>query len=77
VTNSDEPSSSLGGPIRRRIFRWPLFCVLGVLHIGVLPLVLSEKRDDVLAVVAGFAYLTLAALDWRYPNARWRRSGSR
>ena len=55
---------------RRRIFRWPLFLALGLLHIGLLPLVLSEPGDDITARIAGLGYLTLAGLDRRYPAAR-------
>lgn len=51
----------------RRIFHWPLFVVLAVLHIGVLPLLLSERQDDVLSLCAGVAYLALAVADLRYP----------
>ncbi len=54
------------GGSRRRIFHWPLFGVLGVVHIVVLPLVLSEQSDDLVAILAGLAYLALAVLDWRH-----------
>jgi len=48
----------------RRVFHWPLFCILGVAHHAVLPQLASEHAD--VATVAGVAYLGLAAADWRY-----------
>jgi hypothetical protein len=48
----------------RRLFHWPLFCVLAAVHLTVLPLLLGEQ-DRVVAVVGGVAYLVLAALDRR------------
>jgi hypothetical protein len=48
----------------RRLFHWPLFCVLAAVHLTLLPLLLGED-DRVIAVVGGLAYLVLAALDWR------------
>jgi hypothetical protein len=49
----------------RRIINWRLFVALAVVHIVVLPLVLSEREDDVVSVLAGCAYLALAFADWR------------
>jgi hypothetical protein len=51
-------------PTWRRIFRWPLFSALAVVHLALLPLVLGED-DQVIAMVGGVAYLLLAAFDWR------------
>ena len=47
----------------RRFVWWPVFGALAVLHLVVLPLVLSEHEDDVLSVVAGVGYVVLAVLD--------------
>jgi hypothetical protein len=52
-------------PAWRRIFRWPLFTALAVVHLAVLPLVLGDRRDQVIAMLGGVAYLLLAALDRR------------
>lgn len=52
-------------PTWRRIFRWPLFCVLAAVHLALLPLVLGEASDQLIAMAGGVAYLALAALDWR------------
>jgi hypothetical protein len=49
----------------RRFFRWPLFVVLALVHLAVLPLVLGDGRDQAIAMLGGGAYLLLAALDWR------------
>jgi hypothetical protein len=49
----------------RRLFRWPLFMVLALVHLAVLPLVLGDGRDQAIAMLGGGAYLLLAALDWR------------
>ena len=50
----------------RRLVRWPTFAALAALHLLVLPLVLGEPGDRVLAVVAGLAYLGLALADRRW-----------
>ena len=47
----------------RRLVSWPVFAALAVLHLAVLPLVLSEHEDVVLSMVAGVGYALLAALD--------------
>lgn len=57
------------GPFWRRIFHWPLFCVLALVHITVLPLLLSERDDDVASIAAGLVYLAFAAADWRYNDS--------
>jgi hypothetical protein len=49
----------------RRIFRWPLFGVLAIVHLTLLPLVLADTNDRLIAMLGGVAYLVLAALDWR------------
>jgi hypothetical protein len=46
-----------------RVFRWPTFLGLAVVHAAVLPPLLSEHEDDVVALVAAGAYLLLAAVD--------------
>jgi hypothetical protein len=46
-----------------QLVHWPVFCALGVIHIVVLPLVLSEHEDEVVSIVAGGVYLALAAAD--------------
>lgn len=48
-----------------RIFHWPLFTVLAVFHLAVLPLLLSERSDVVVSTIAGLAYVALAAADYR------------
>ena len=48
----------------RRVVSWPVFASLAVLHLAVLPLLLSEPDDDVLSVVAGLGYVMLAAIDY-------------
>ncbi|HEY8544360.1 MAG TPA: hypothetical protein VIL36_04900 [Acidimicrobiales bacterium] len=53
----------------QRLFRWPTFLALATLHLLVLPLVLGEPGDRVLSVVAGLAYLMLAAADLRWSSA--------
>ena len=63
--------------IRRLVSRaltWPVFLGLAIVHLAVLPLVLQEHEDDVLAVIAGVAYLGLALLD--IVVSRRRRAGS-
>ena len=57
-------TSAATTPSWRRLFRWPLFTALAVVHLALLPLVLGEK-DQVIAMLGGAAYLLLAALDWR------------
>jgi hypothetical protein len=47
----------------RSVFRWPLFSVLAVVHLVVLPLVVNDRDDTVMAVVAGGVYLALAVAD--------------
>ena len=47
----------------RRFVWWPVFGALAVLHLVVLPLVLSEHEDDVLSLVAGAGYVVLAVVD--------------
>ena len=59
-------------PWWRQVFHWPLFVVLAAVHIVYLPLVLSEREDDVVSIVAGLVYLGLALADLRL-----RRSPSR
>jgi hypothetical protein len=49
----------------RRIFRWPLFAALAVVHLTLLPLVLADGNDQLIAMLGGVIYLALAALDWR------------
>jgi phosphatidylglycerophosphate synthase len=50
----------------RRIFRWPLFSVLAVVHLVLLPMVLGDGGDQTIAMLGGVFYLVLAALDWRH-----------
>lgn len=47
----------------RRVVAWPVFLALAAVHIVVLPAVLSEREDDIAAVLAGVAYLALAIAD--------------
>jgi hypothetical protein len=65
TSTSCSTSCSTATPTWRRIFRWPLFCALAVVHLALLPLVLGETDDQVIAMIGGLAYLVLAALDWR------------
>ena len=53
------------GPWWRHVFHWPLFCTMAAVHILVLPLLLSEREDDIVSIVAGLAYVGLAVADWR------------
>jgi hypothetical protein len=53
-------------PAWRRIFHWPLFGLLALVHLTVLPLALAEADDRATAAVGGLAYLVLAALDLRH-----------
>lgn len=52
-------------PWWRRIFHWPLFAVLAAVHILALPLLFSEPKDDVVAMIGGLFYLALAVMDRR------------
>jgi hypothetical protein len=58
-------------PSWRRWFRWPLFCVLAGVHLLLLPALLPEREDAVIALAAGACYLALALADWHF---RVRRS---
>lgn len=49
----------------RHIFHWPLFCTLAAVHLLVLPLLFSEREDDIVSIVAGLLYLGLAMVDRR------------
>jgi len=53
------------GPRWRHIFHWPLFCALAAVHILLLPLLLNEREDDIVSIVAGLLYLGFAVADWR------------
>jgi hypothetical protein len=52
------------------IFRWPLFALLAVVHLLVLPRTLSEPEDVRLSVIAGIVYLALAIADLIYTARR-------
>jgi hypothetical protein len=58
--------ASTATPSWRRIFHWPLFGLLALVHLTVLPLLLAEPDDQAVAAVGGVAYLALAALDLRH-----------
>ncbi len=47
----------------RQVVSWPVFAALAVLHLAVLPLVLSEHEDIVLSAIAGAGYAALAVVD--------------
>lgn len=50
----------------RRIFHWPLFTLLAVLHLAVLPLILTDPEDVLAVNIAGAAYIALALADRLY-----------
>ncbi len=47
----------------RQVVSWPVFAALAVIHLTVLPLVLSEHEDIVLSALAGAGYAALAVVD--------------
>lgn len=73
VTPTTEAHPTPAPAVWRRLLRWPVFALVGAVHILVLPLVLSERADQVLAIGAGVVYLLLAVLDhWWTSAARSR-----
>ena len=65
-TSCATSTTALGSGSWRRIFRWPLFAALAVVHLALLPVVLGDGSDQTIAMLGGVFYLVLAALDWRH-----------
>jgi predicted lysophospholipase L1 biosynthesis ABC-type transport system permease subunit len=57
-----------------RVVTWPFFLTLAAIHLAVLPALLSEREDDVAAILAGVVYLAFAVVDL---TSRRRRGGVR
>ena len=74
VTRTTEPRPAPAPAVWRRLLRWPVFALVGAVHILVLPLVMSERADQVLAIGAGVVYLLLAVLDHWWTSAAPARS---
>jgi hypothetical protein len=53
-----------------KVLRWQVFVALGVVHLVVFPLLLSERSDELVAMAAGALYLLLATLGWRDQHRR-------
>ena len=65
-TRSARARSAPAAPWWRQVFHWQLFTLLAAVHLFVLPLLFSERSDDIASIVAGLAYLTLALADRRF-----------
>ena len=65
-TTRTTTTSASSSPPWRRVFHWPLFSFLAVVHLTLLPVVVDEGEDQTIAMLGGVAYLLLAALDWRH-----------
>jgi hypothetical protein len=64
-TQKAEPGGKAASPRPwwRRVFHWPLFCILATVHLLLLPLIIGEQEDAVIAAGGGVAYLALAIAD--------------